>query len=194
MSQFSTVYTHKAHSPRNLRRLLLGTLTGYHSGDGRHWVRPHWLAASGQLGRSRLMTSPDRVLATTAFSISTRLYGLPLAGNVIKIISSATSSQRAIDDPLIVPIVPWFPAIFAIAPLSPCLEGAPAPPWLGWLAGLTRCECRGPPNQVKAKPRLRSVPPWRSGPPWRYAQTRTRYGVPDLTNLHWHTYGVILKT
>ena len=65
MSQFSTVYTHKAHSPRNLRRLLLGTRTGYHSGDGRHWVRPHWLAASGQLGRSRLMTSPDRVLATT---------------------------------------------------------------------------------------------------------------------------------
>ena len=57
--------THKAHSPRNLRRLLLGTRTGYHSGDGRHWVRPHWLAASGQLGRSRLMTSPDRVLATT---------------------------------------------------------------------------------------------------------------------------------
>ena len=57
--------THKAHSPRNLRRLLLGTLTGYHSGDGRHWVRPHWLAASGQLGRSRLMTSRDRVLATT---------------------------------------------------------------------------------------------------------------------------------
>ena len=43
-------------------------------------------------------------------------------------------------------------------------------------------------NQVKANPRLRSVPPW------RYAQTRTRYGVPDLTNLHWHTYGVILKT
>ena len=65
MSQFSTVYTHKAHSPRNLRRLLPGTLTGYHSGDGRHWVRPHWLAASGQLGRSRLMTSRDRVLATT---------------------------------------------------------------------------------------------------------------------------------
>ena len=65
MSQFSTVYTHKAHSPRNLRRLLLGTRTGYHSGDGRHWVRPHWLAASGQLGRSRLMTSRDRVLATT---------------------------------------------------------------------------------------------------------------------------------
>ena len=57
--------THKAHSPRNLRRLLLGTRTGYHSGDGRHWVRPHWLAASGQLGRSRLMTSRDRVLATT---------------------------------------------------------------------------------------------------------------------------------
>ena len=49
-------------------------------------------------------------------------------------------------------------------------------------------------KQVKANPRLRSVPPWRSGPPWRYAQTRTRYGVPDLTNLHWHTYGVILKT
>ena len=48
--------------------------------------------------------------------------------------------------------------------------------------------------QVKAKPRLRSVPPWRSEPPWRYAQTRTRYGVPDLTNLHWHTYGVIFKT
>ena len=48
-------------------------------------------------------------------------------------------------------------------------------------------------QQVKANPRLRSVPPWRSGPPWRYAQTRTRYGVPDLTNLHWHTYGVILK-
>ena len=65
LSQFSTVYTHKAHSPRNLRRLLPGTLTGYHSGDGRHWVRPHWLAASGQLGRSRLMTSRDRVLATT---------------------------------------------------------------------------------------------------------------------------------
>ena len=57
--------THKAHSPRNLRRLLPGTRTGYHSGDGRHWVRPHWLAASGQLGRSRLMTSRDRVLATT---------------------------------------------------------------------------------------------------------------------------------
>ena len=52
--------THKAHSPRNLRRLLLGTRTGYHSGDGRHW-----LAASGQLGRSRPMTSRDRVLATT---------------------------------------------------------------------------------------------------------------------------------
>ena len=34
-------------------------------GNGRHWVRPHWLAASGQLGRSRLMTSRDRVLATT---------------------------------------------------------------------------------------------------------------------------------
>ena len=29
LSQFSTVYTHKAHSPRNLRRLLLGTRTGY---------------------------------------------------------------------------------------------------------------------------------------------------------------------
>ena len=29
VSQFSTVYTHKAHSPRNLRRLLLGTRTGY---------------------------------------------------------------------------------------------------------------------------------------------------------------------
>ena len=57
--------THKAHSPRNLRRLLLGTRTGYHSGDGRHWVRPHWLAAGGQLGRSRPMTSRDRVLATT---------------------------------------------------------------------------------------------------------------------------------
>ena len=34
-------------------------------GNGRHWVRPHWLAASGQLARSRLMTSRDRVLATT---------------------------------------------------------------------------------------------------------------------------------
>ena len=78
-----------------------------------------------------------------AFSMSTRLYGLPLAGNVIRTIRSATSSQRAIDDPL---IVPWFPAIFAIAPLSPCLERAPATPWLGWLAGLARCECRGPPN------------------------------------------------
>ena len=51
-----------------------------------------------------------------------------------------------------------------------------------------------PCNQVKANPRLRSVPLRRSGPPWRYAQTRTRYGVPDLTNLHWHTYGVFLKT
>ena len=59
--------THKAHSPRNLRRLLPGTRTGYHFGDGRHWVRPHWLAASGQLGRSRLMTSRDRVLATTIY-------------------------------------------------------------------------------------------------------------------------------
>ena len=55
--------------------------------------------------------------------------------------------------------------------------------------------CRGRVSeQVKANPRLRSAPPWRSEPPWRYAQTRTRYGVPDLTNLHWHTYGVILKT
>ena len=65
MSQFSTVYTHKAHPPQNLRRFFPGTRTGYHSGDGRHWVRPHWLAAGSQLGRSRLMTSPDRVLATT---------------------------------------------------------------------------------------------------------------------------------
>ena len=56
---------HKAHSPRNLRRLFPGTLTGCHSGDGRHWVRLHWLSAGGQLGRSRLMTSRGRVLATT---------------------------------------------------------------------------------------------------------------------------------
>ena len=54
--------THKAHSPRNL---FPGTLTGCHSGDGRHWVRLHWLAAGGQLGRSQRMTSRDRVLATT---------------------------------------------------------------------------------------------------------------------------------
>ena len=54
--------THKALSPRNLRRLFPGTLTGCHSGDGRHWVRLHWLAAGGQMGRSRLMTSRDRVL------------------------------------------------------------------------------------------------------------------------------------
>ena len=53
--------THKAHSPRNLRRLLLGTRTGYHSGDGRHWVRPHWLAASGQLGRTRGRLTPGDV-------------------------------------------------------------------------------------------------------------------------------------
>ena len=46
-------FTHKAHSPRNL---FPGTLTGCHSGDGRHWVRLHWLAADGQLGRSQLMT------------------------------------------------------------------------------------------------------------------------------------------
>ena len=39
--------THKAHSPRNLRRLFPGTLTGCHSGDGRHWMRLHWLAAGG---------------------------------------------------------------------------------------------------------------------------------------------------
>ena len=53
--------THKAHSPRNLRRLLLGTRTGYHSGDSRHWVRPHWLAASGQLGRTRGRLTPGDV-------------------------------------------------------------------------------------------------------------------------------------
>ena len=36
-------------------------------------MRPHWLAAGGQLGRSRLMTSRDRVLATTLCLLLTLL-------------------------------------------------------------------------------------------------------------------------
>ena len=45
-------------------------------GNGRHWVRPHWLAASGQLGRSRLMTSRDRVLATTIVFLQLDFYNV----------------------------------------------------------------------------------------------------------------------
>ena len=51
--------------------------------------------------------------------------------------------------------------------------------------------------QVKANPRLRSVPPWRSGPAWRYTQTPNqvwcpRSHQPSLTYLWRHFKNIIL--
>ena len=58
-----------AHSPWDLRRLLYGTQTGFHLVTV-GTTRLVSFTASGQLGRSRLMTSRDRVLATTILSRS----------------------------------------------------------------------------------------------------------------------------